>query len=105
MIDQNPREVFNLTIDGEFNGIKSLVLGRVHATALWTPRGARTSRTTPPTRTSRKTRPRGTRTDPPTPPCGEEAGEPGDKGQNPGGKAVGPGGKELQHCPGTAPLL
>ncbi|KAI4809578.1 hypothetical protein KUCAC02_018452 [Chaenocephalus aceratus] len=29
-IDQNPREDFNLTSDGEFNGIKSLVLGRVH---------------------------------------------------------------------------
>nr|XP_033960788.1 LOW QUALITY PROTEIN: beta-1,4-galactosyltransferase 1-like [Pseudochaenichthys georgianus] len=42
---------------------------------------------------------------PTDPPRGEEAGEPGDKGQNPGGKAVGPGGKELQHCPGTAPLL
>ncbi|KAK1879177.1 Contactin-associated protein-like 4 [Dissostichus eleginoides] len=29
-IDQNPREDFNLTSDGEFNGMKSLVLGRVH---------------------------------------------------------------------------
>ncbi|XP_067331445.1 contactin-associated protein-like 4 isoform X2 [Channa argus] len=29
-IDQNPREDFNLTSDGEFNAIKSLVLGRVH---------------------------------------------------------------------------
>ncbi|XP_037537320.1 contactin-associated protein-like 4 [Nematolebias whitei] len=29
-VDQNPREVFNLTSDGEFNAIKSLVLGRVH---------------------------------------------------------------------------
>uniref|UniRef100_UPI0037E7EB3C contactin-associated protein-like 4 n=1 Tax=Semicossyphus pulcher TaxID=241346 RepID=UPI0037E7EB3C len=29
-IDQNPREEFNLTSDGEFNAIKSLVLGRVH---------------------------------------------------------------------------
>lgn len=29
-IDQNAREDFNLTSDGEFNGIKSLVLGRVH---------------------------------------------------------------------------
>ncbi|XP_059200151.1 contactin-associated protein-like 4 [Centropristis striata] len=28
-IDQNPREDFNLTSDGEFNAIKSLVLGRV----------------------------------------------------------------------------
>ncbi|KAF3857876.1 hypothetical protein F7725_011077 [Dissostichus mawsoni] len=28
-INQNPREDFNLTSDGEFNGIKSLVLGRV----------------------------------------------------------------------------
>ncbi|XP_033986592.1 LOW QUALITY PROTEIN: beta-1,4-galactosyltransferase 1-like [Trematomus bernacchii] len=42
---------------------------------------------------------------PADPPRGEEAGEPGDKGQNPGGEAVGPGGKELQQCPGTAPLL
>ncbi|XP_073347320.1 contactin-associated protein-like 4 [Pagrus major] len=30
-IDQNPREDFNLTSDGEFNAIKSLVLGKVHA--------------------------------------------------------------------------
>ncbi|KAJ4937088.1 hypothetical protein JOQ06_001672 [Pogonophryne albipinna] len=30
VIDQNPREDFNLTSDGQFNGIKSLVLGRVH---------------------------------------------------------------------------
>uniref|UniRef100_A0A3Q4I1I8 Contactin-associated protein-like 4-like n=1 Tax=Neolamprologus brichardi TaxID=32507 RepID=A0A3Q4I1I8_NEOBR len=29
-IDQNAREDFNLTSDGEFNAIKSLVLGRVH---------------------------------------------------------------------------
>ncbi|XP_029687334.1 contactin-associated protein-like 4 isoform X1 [Takifugu rubripes] len=29
-IDQNPREDFNLTSDGEFNAIKSLVLGKVH---------------------------------------------------------------------------
>ncbi|XP_059200229.1 contactin-associated protein-like 4 isoform X2 [Centropristis striata] len=29
-IDQNPREDFNLTSDGEFRAIKSLVLGRVH---------------------------------------------------------------------------
>ncbi|XP_031726504.1 contactin-associated protein-like 4 isoform X2 [Anarrhichthys ocellatus] len=29
-IDQNPREDFNLTSNGEFNAIKSLVLGRVH---------------------------------------------------------------------------
>ncbi|KAL6103779.1 cntnap4 [Pungitius sinensis] len=29
-IDQRPKEVFNLTADGEFNAIKSLVLGRVH---------------------------------------------------------------------------
>lgn len=29
-IDQNAREDFNLTSDGEFNGIKSLVLGKVH---------------------------------------------------------------------------
>ncbi|KAM6919785.1 LOW QUALITY PROTEIN: contactin-associated protein-like 4 [Lycodopsis pacificus] len=29
-IDQRPREDFNLTSDGEFNAIKSLVLGRVH---------------------------------------------------------------------------
>ncbi|XP_030607295.1 contactin-associated protein-like 4 isoform X2 [Archocentrus centrarchus] len=29
-IDQNAREHFNLTSDGEFNAIKSLVLGRVH---------------------------------------------------------------------------
>ncbi|XP_056149646.1 contactin-associated protein-like 4 [Lampris incognitus] len=28
-IDQHAREVFNLTSDGEFNGIKSLILGRV----------------------------------------------------------------------------
>ncbi|KAJ3594995.1 hypothetical protein NHX12_004300 [Muraenolepis orangiensis] len=28
-VDQNTREDFNLTVDGEFNGIKSLVLGRV----------------------------------------------------------------------------
>ena len=42
---------------------------------------------------------------PAAPPRGEEAGEPGAKGQNPGGEAVGPGGKELQQCPGTAPLL
>ncbi|KAM9789303.1 contactin-associated protein-like 4 [Neosynchiropus ocellatus] len=29
-IDQNPAEELNLTTDGEFNAIKSLVLGRVH---------------------------------------------------------------------------
>ncbi|XP_068590882.1 contactin-associated protein-like 4 [Cebidichthys violaceus] len=29
-IDQRPREDFNLTSDGEFNAVKSLVLGRVH---------------------------------------------------------------------------
>uniref|UniRef100_A0AAQ5XID0 Contactin associated protein like 3 n=1 Tax=Amphiprion ocellaris TaxID=80972 RepID=A0AAQ5XID0_AMPOC len=29
-IDQNAREDFNLTSDGEFNAVKSLVLGRVH---------------------------------------------------------------------------
>ncbi|XP_028283229.1 contactin-associated protein-like 4 [Parambassis ranga] len=29
-VDQNAREDFNLTSDGEFNAIKSLVLGRVH---------------------------------------------------------------------------
>lgn len=29
-IDQNAREDFNLTSDGEFNAIKSLVLGKVH---------------------------------------------------------------------------
>ncbi|XP_073348013.1 contactin-associated protein-like 4 isoform X3 [Pagrus major] len=29
-IDQNAREEFNLTSDGEFNAIKSLVLGKVH---------------------------------------------------------------------------
>ncbi len=29
-IDQNGREDFNLTSDGEFNAIKSLVLGRLH---------------------------------------------------------------------------
>lgn len=29
-IDQNTREDFNLTSDGEFNAIKSLVLGKVH---------------------------------------------------------------------------
>ncbi|XP_056247284.1 contactin-associated protein-like 4 [Seriola aureovittata] len=29
-VDQNVREDFNLTSDGEFNAIKSLVLGRVH---------------------------------------------------------------------------
>ncbi|XP_077955837.1 contactin-associated protein-like 4 isoform X1 [Gasterosteus aculeatus] len=29
-IDQRPKEDFNLTADGEFNAIKSLVLGRVH---------------------------------------------------------------------------
>ncbi|XP_063741599.1 contactin-associated protein-like 4 isoform X1 [Eleginops maclovinus] len=32
-IDKNPREDFNLTSDGEFNAIKSLVLGRVHESA------------------------------------------------------------------------
>ncbi|KAM9322915.1 contactin-associated protein-like 4 [Pholidichthys leucotaenia] len=31
-IDKNPREDFNLTSDGEFSAIKSLVLGRVHET-------------------------------------------------------------------------
>ncbi|XP_037314546.2 contactin-associated protein-like 4 isoform X2 [Pungitius pungitius] len=31
-IDQSPREDFNLTSDGELNGITSLVLGRVHGT-------------------------------------------------------------------------
>ncbi|XP_036938988.1 contactin-associated protein-like 4 isoform X1 [Acanthopagrus latus] len=30
-VDQNPREDFNLTSDGEFNAVKSLVLGKVHA--------------------------------------------------------------------------
>lgn len=29
-IDENAREDFNLTSDGEFNAVKSLVLGRVH---------------------------------------------------------------------------
>lgn len=29
-IDQNAAEDFNLTSDGEFNAIKSLVLGKVH---------------------------------------------------------------------------
>ncbi|KAM9323097.1 contactin-associated protein-like 4 [Pholidichthys leucotaenia] len=29
-IDQNPKEEFNLTVDGDFNAIKLLVLGRVH---------------------------------------------------------------------------
>lgn len=29
-IDQNTKEDFNVTSDVEFNGIKSLVLGRVH---------------------------------------------------------------------------
>lgn len=29
-IDQNAREDFNLTSDGELNAIKSLVLGKVH---------------------------------------------------------------------------
>uniref|UniRef100_A0A671VXK1 Contactin associated protein like 3 n=1 Tax=Sparus aurata TaxID=8175 RepID=A0A671VXK1_SPAAU len=29
-VDQNPREDFNLTSDGEFNAVKSLVLGKVH---------------------------------------------------------------------------
>ena len=29
-IDQNAREDFNLTSDVEFNGVKSLALGRVH---------------------------------------------------------------------------
>lgn len=29
-IDQNAREDFNLTSDGELNSIKSLVLGKVH---------------------------------------------------------------------------
>lgn len=30
-IDENAREDFNLTSDGEFNAVKSLVLGRVHS--------------------------------------------------------------------------
>lgn len=29
-IDQNAREDFNLTFDGELNAIKALVLGKVH---------------------------------------------------------------------------